>query len=554
MIKVGSQNMNMENHMGIGGSVEEWTISDLVLDGINALIYICRLDDFQILYMNNYAKQLYGDGVGKVCWQWIQKDGEEPCPMCAVNYLNNAPNKNSNCIWEQFNTLNNKWYEIHNKIIDWHDGTKAKLQVAYNIDHRKIDDKKLRYLFKQQELFAKIATTFNINKAFAYKVNDVLDLVGNFVNISRLSLFENLSWKENPCLTYEWCKDGISPKINILRELVFDSSHPSYLLLIKSDLVIVNDLNNIKYRDFFDTFRKFDVSAMLFMPLYLSEIHIGYVTFEVCNDTRIWQNDEIQLLKTFGNIISTAFERKNMEEKRLRSEVSLLKANATKDKFFSIISRDLLAPYSSLISLSTMLLDNYSKWPEEKRRLFVDSIRESSKQGYKLLENLIIWSKIQSGTIEFFPTDVDLRSALSLAAEQLLESADNKNIRLHGIPEDFIFVYADYHMLHCIIKNLLSNAIKFTPENGEINIDFRKYNDSVEVSVCDNGIGIEKAYINSLFKIERFSNDFAPTEEKGTGLGLIICREFVEKNRGKIWVESKLGEGSCFKFTVPLSK
>jgi signal transduction histidine kinase len=544
----------MIEKIGITGSFANKTIAELILDQVNALIYISNLDNFQILYMNSQAKQLYGDGVGKVCWQWLQKDIDAPCPFCAINFLDSEVNRDFIYIRDRYNPVNDKWFEVHDSIIDWVDGTKAKLQIAYNIDHRKKDERKLRVLHKQQELFAKIATSFNLQKPFAYKLNEVLGLVGNFVDVCRVSLFEKLPDKHHPYLTYEWCKKGITPKLNILGELVFDTNLTSFERLANKEYINIDNLKEPKHHGLFAEFLKFDVNALLFIPLFLHDNIIGFISFEVCKKTRFWKKDEIKILKTFANIISTTLERKRIEEDRMRSEMNLRKANATKDKFFSVITRDLLAPFSSLISLSNMLLENYHKWGDDKRLLFVDSLRESSNQGYSLLENLIIWSKIQSGLIEYYPTDIDILSAINLAIEQLMESANRKKIRIKGIPQNLVFVYADYHMIHCVIKNLLSNAIKFTSENGEIQIELKKTNEFAEVSVYDNGIGIEKAYISSLFKIDRFSTEYAAIEEKGTGLGLIISREFVEKNGGKIWAESKLGQGSCFLFTVPLSK
>lgn len=544
----------MMNKLIVTESVVNQSISDLLLERLDALIYICRIDTYEILYMNKYAKELYGDGVGQVCWKWFHMDHAKPCSYCSIHYLNKPANKNHIYISDQFNPLNNKWYEVHDKLIKWTDGKKVKLQIAYNIDHRKKDEKKLMGLYKQQELFSEIATSFNRPLAFADKVNEVLDLVGNFANLSRVSIFHLEKGKHEARLIYEWCQKGITPKINYLRELVFDTLHPRYDLINNQRLINSKDLNDPLLKDLFAAFKRFNVRAMLFLPIFLHDEHIGYISFEMCNESREWQKDEIQLIKTFGNIISTSFERKSIEENRIRSERNLEKVSATKEKFLSIITRDLLSPFSAVSSLSTMLLENYSKWNDEKRLLFIESLRDSAKQGYKLLDNLITWSKMQSGKMDFFPKDVDICSAINLAKEQLMDRAIKKNIRIFGIQQDFIFVYADYMMLHGIIRNLLSNAIKFTPEKGTIEIKLIRLKEFVQLSIIDNGVGIEKAYLNSLFKIDRLSADFGPTEEKGTGLGLIICREFVEKNGGKIWAESKFGQGSCFSFTVPLSR
>jgi signal transduction histidine kinase len=184
----------------------------------------------------------------------------------------------------------------------------------------------------------------------------------------------------------------------------------------------------------------------------------------------------------------------------------------------------------------------------------VNSISESSDHGYKLLENLMTWSKIQSGQLEFVPQKIDLRSVIDLTFEQLKAQAEIKRVTLDGLPDDFVFVYADYLMVNAIFKNLVSNAIKFNHSGGLVNISLNDSDEFVEINVSDTGIGIEKPFLNQLFRIDLDNMGFGPLQEKGTGLGLIICRELVEKHGGQIWVESEAGKGSVFKFTLPKHK
>ncbi len=545
-MSIAENKVKIEVMKAIGSDIE------MVLEQLHAIVYVCELDNNRILYMNNYAKNVYGDAIGKICWEAFQKDGKSICPYCSNDYLGKDKNREHVLIRDHFNAFDEKWYEVQDKIILWTNGKKVKLQVAYNIDHRKEDEKKLLILYRQQELFSKIALAFNQDDAFANKVNVVIGLVGNFVGLSRVSIFENQDKENQTKLTYEWCNTGIAPKINRMPIIKYSSSHPFYYQIISDKLFNANDLEESIYQEPFSLFRKFDVRAMLLIPIYLHDKHTGFVNFEICNQIRIWQKDEIQLLKTFGNIISTSFERKNLEEKRIRVEHNLRQANATKDKFFSIITNNLHTPFSDLTSLSSILLDNYPKWDDERRIKFLKSIRESSQHGYKLLENLMTWSKMQSGHVEFYRQRVDIKSVINLTIEQLNEKAEAKNIIISGAPEEFIFVFADYLMLNTVFKNLINNAIKFTPPNGHISISLREINDFLEVSISDNGIGIEKTFLNSLFKIDLDNSSFGPAEEKGTGLGLIICHEFVQKQGGQIWVESEFGVGSCFKFTIPL--
>ena len=534
-------------------SIMAKSVSDLILDQIDACILVYESGSLEILYSNCRAKYLTGDIKNLSHLSWMQIKNEDSDTFAIPGNFDSKSN-NAHQPRLAMDPMDKKWYQIFDKTIEWTNNQKAKMLILYSIDYRMQDERKQQFVYGELELFSMIAISFSKNESFASKIIEVLKLTGQFVDVSRVSLYEKLKSKTYPTLTYEWCSDSQATKLNHFKDLKFNPLHASYRNIVNNDLLNIEDLNKAELASFFELFHPFAVKALLMLPLFIHQKHVGYIAFEECRSTRKWLNEEIQLLKTVGNIISTSFERKSLEEDRIRAEQKLMKANAAKEKFFSLITNDLQAPFSALTSLSTMLLENYKKWPDEKRILFVESIKESSRQGYMLLENLITWSKIQSGTIDFFPKDVDIRSAINLAVEQLIEKARNKNIRISGMPEEFTFVYADYHMLHSIIKNLLSNAIKFTEENGEIIIDMKKGDDFAEVSVYDNGVGIERAYLKSLFKIDRLSADFGPTLEKGTGLGLIICREFVEKNGGKIWAESKFGLGSCFKFTVPLSK
>lgn len=543
----------MSNINKLGKVTENTSTPDieLVLEQLHAVVFVCDITNYKILYMNKYARQVYGNGQGKQCWDILQPDTAGPCTHCLNQKL--LKSNGDVIVHDHFNVIDDKWYEVQEKIIDWKDGKKAKLSISYDIDHRKSDEKKLLILYKQQELFSKISEAFNKENAFANKVNNVLDLVGNFVDVSRVSIFMNIAEASEARLVYEWCKENIRPKLNKLKRIRYDSNNPVLNIVAESRLLNVNDLNDKEYKDHLAAFREFDVRAMLMIPIYLHGQHTGFVSFEDCGNIRVWQDSEINLLKTFANIISTSFERKHIEENRIRSEHNLREANATKDKFFSIITRDLLSPFSDLMSLSSILLENYQKWDDEKRLKFLDSIKEASKGGYKLLENLITWSKMQSGKIDFFRQEVDVRSAINLSIEQLKERANKKGIKISGAPKDFHFVMADYLMLNTIIRNLLNNAIKFTSQNGKVEIQLKQLDKFLEISICDNGIGIEKQYLSNLFKIDLDNYSFGPLEEKGTGLGLIICREFVEKNGGQIWVESEPGKGSCFKFTLPLA-
>jgi PAS domain S-box-containing protein len=229
----------------------------------------------------------------------------------------------------------------------------------------------------------------------------------------------------------------------------------------------------------------------------------------------------------------------------------LLVLNATKDKFFSIIAHDLRNPFNTVIGFSEILLQNFRKFPEDKIEKFLGFIHASSLNGNDLLSNLLMWSRSQSGKMLYNPENLDLSALVDDTLHLLEGSAHKKGILLlKGIEEELI-CKIDENMMKTIIRNLVSNAIKFTPENGKIAVCAQKQEKDIVVSVSDTGTGIPKEKQAELFKIDTNISTKGTNNESGTGLGLILCKEFVEKHGGKIWVESEEGKGSEFFFTIP---
>ncbi len=230
----------------------------------------------------------------------------------------------------------------------------------------------------------------------------------------------------------------------------------------------------------------------------------------------------------------------------------LRELNATKEKFFSIIAHDLKSPLNQLLGLSDILIKEIEKGNIEEIKSLAIFINDSAKSGRTLLENLLDWSRSQTGVINYQPEIIDLKSLTNEILELLEKNANQKNVTLDNIINDEIFAYVDSNMIKTILRNLISNGIKFTPKGGKIRVNAIKYENEVVCSVSDNGIGIENDDIKKLFRIDINPNTVGNSTEKGTGLGLILCEEFVEINQGKIWVESKLKAGSTFYFSLPV--
>ena len=246
-------------------------------------------------------------------------------------------------------------------------------------------------------------------------------------------------------------------------------------------------------------------------------------------------------------------DRKQAEERLVLFNNQLKELNATKDKLFSIIAHDLKSPFNSILGFSDLLLENIRNYDIDKTETYISNINLTSKHILVLLENLLDWAKTQTGLIVFKPKRQDLKAIVQDIIDMLDSTAKIKNISLNISAVSNMDVYADPNMLHTILRNLISNAIKFTKSGGNIDIIAISEQDHVKISVIDNGVGMNEETLNKIFGIETNFTSNGTANEKGTGLGLILCKEFVEKHGGKIWVESELGKGSRFIFTLPNS-
>ena len=246
---------------------------------------------------------------------------------------------------------------------------------------------------------------------------------------------------------------------------------------------------------------------------------------------------------------NTELQRINEKVKQQNAQLQAL--NATKDKFFSIIGHDLKGPLNSLSSFSGLLINHTESLTKEEIQMLAKDFDKSLKNLSALLNNLLEWSRSQTGNIEFKPEVFDMTSLLKENKELLCTQAQNKKISFLVETNLQAKVKAHKHSLNTVIRNLISNAIKFTPEGGLIKLSLNQTNGDVLVSVADTGVGMSPEVITKLFRIDAKHTTKGTANEKGTGLGLILCKDFVEKNGGRLWVESEDGKGSVFYFTVP---
>ncbi len=310
--------------------------------------------------------------------------------------------------------------------------------------------------------------------------------------------------------------------------------------------------------------------------LYLPYIMFGIViilffilAWEYTDTYKLAIKQSRELRKMHSNLENLVFERtmklnetveqlnKEIEyrkeaENQLRVNTSKLRElNATKDKFFSIIAHDLRNPFNSLLGFSGLLHQHAADYSEGEIVEFSGIINKSAEKGFQLLQNLLEWSRAQTGTIAFKPEKIPLSAVLQECNAIVEQDAVNKNVKISYQVEPKLEVVADQNMLRTIMRNLLTNAVKFSFPGGEVKVGTTMENGYLLVSVEDNGTGISEDDLIKLFRIDEKFTSRGTANEEGSGLGLILCKEFVEKHGGSIWVESDQGKGSAFIFRLP---
>lgn len=234
-----------------------------------------------------------------------------------------------------------------------------------------------------------------------------------------------------------------------------------------------------------------------------------------------------------------------------RQNAELRELNATKDKFFSIIAHDLRGPIGNMMSISEMISEN-GKVDNETLFTFLEMQKELSQETYQLLENLLIWARSNTNRIEFEPAMLDLNSLIKESIEGVKLQALKKNIIISDLTEIKFETFADENMISLVLRNLLSNAVKFTPQGGNVSIYANSEPDqSTIISVKDTGMGIPPEMLEKLFRIDVNNKRYGTDGEASNGLGLLLCKEFVEKHGGKIWAVSEEDKGSEFRFSIP---
>ncbi|MDR3611755.1 MAG: PAS domain S-box protein [Ignavibacteriaceae bacterium] len=311
--------------------------------------------------------------------------------------------------------------------------------------------------------------------------------------------------------------------------------------------------------------RGIPAAVWLGIPLKVFNNTIGVMVVQDYIDEKAYGDTEKEILTIVSEQIASAIYKKRTEYQLMafavelqsinellsESEKNLKEMNASKDKFFSIISHDLKAPYQGLLSMLDLLIREYDNLNDEEKKEIFLKIRNNSQRTYNLLDNLLQWSRMQTGKMRYEPARINLLNVLSGIIDLYCETASIKKINIKYTIDENIHLFADLNMVQLIMRNLLSNAIKFSNPDSEILVTAGENDGKIEISVRDNGIGISKLKAENLFKIDVQSSTMGTARETGTGLGLLLCKDMINLHKGNIRVESKEGVGSTFTFTIP---
>ncbi len=372
---------------------------------------------------------------------------------------------------------------------------------------------------------------------------------------SRVYIFQNFLDDENQLSiwqTHEVCAEGINPEIDnpLLQHVIYKRDGYERWQKELSKNKIINGIVS----DFPDNEREIlqsqEIKSILVIPLWLGHEWYGFIGFDDTVTEKIWQKQDIDLLRTASEIIGLDIENEKNKQLLMQSNDDLKLANATKNRFLSLLAHDLKEPFRSVVHLSDLLNQNVEQLDQDQIKEFARHIHSSSNQTYNLLENLLEWPKSQQNKISFTPQSINLHSLVEETYGLISHSAASKSIAVEIDISEQINLRVDEDMFKTVIRNMLSNAIKFTDHNGQVKISALKEDGQLMIRISDSGIGMSEKTKNSLFKIDKIKSIPGTQGEKGTGFGLLLCKEFIDLHKGLIEVESQLGEGSTFIITL----
>ncbi len=430
--------------------------------------------------------------------------------------------------------------EIKTKIID----DKTLLAVVWDITERKLNEKIIAERNKEIELLLKGNRLVLESKDFINTAHQIFDFCREITGAKAgyIALL-NENGEENDVVYLEegglscFVDPNLPMPIRGLRSIVYKNGVTAY----------DNNYQSSEHVRFMPP-GHIPLKNVMFAPLKKDGKVVGLLGLgEKPGD---FTDEDAKVATSFAELVSVALINSNYIDALKQREEQLQKLNNDKDRFMQILSHDLKSPFNAILGFSELLLNNFRKSKEEEIEFQLRNIYKASTKTYQLLEDILLWSKSQAGNIPFNPKQIIFSEVCNEVIHSIIEPANEKQIKIMSSVADTV-INADANMLKTILRNLISNAIKFTNINGCITIKAESRDNSALITVADNGIGIEKEKMASLWQFSEQNTSLGTKGERGSGLGLLLCKEFVETHKGTIWVESEPGKGSEFKFTIP---
>jgi two-component system, sensor histidine kinase and response regulator len=339
---------------------------------------------------------------------------------------------------------------------------------------------------------------------------------------------------------YEYAQQGYAQHDSLLRSQMGSMASNLHQMKIRAE---VNASTQIANTTMVSSGKKNLLWSYL---LFSSALVCLFLAFMLYRNSRRTRAINRQLLEQNQEILQQQemlmAQRDHIEEKSRKMEM----LNTTKDKFFSIVAHDLKGPLNSLSSFSNLLATDLPRLSPQEIKIIAQELNKSVKNTSRLTENLLTWARLQMNSLHHYPAHVDLSKLLEDNLSLFLSTAQQKDIQLYTLSPPGLKVFADESQVRFILRNLTANALKFTRTQGFVRISAHLENEEVKIAVTDNGVGITTEVIERIFRIDSKHSTIGTAGEKGTGLGLVLCKEFVEKNGGRIEVSSEPGKGSTF--------
>ncbi len=356
-------------------------------------------------------------------------------------------------------------------------------------------------------------------------------------------------------------QDEIIPNRNIIGEninAILEKGLAEQILLHSVEAVKTNQVQIFEFESTSNNQIYYREARIVNLPAEqpLSSQEESIVILRDITERKTAQTEMVKYLeeidKSQNRLEQKSDELSQLNKKLSESEKELRELNASKDKFFSIIAHDLRGPFTTLLGFSEYLANEIDDIPEDELKVISENMLKASRATFNLLENLLQWSRVKTGRFSYDPEEIMIGNVIRKMIDLYSANAKNKNITLSINIQENLLVFADMNMVETILRNLISNAIKFTNIGGKISLSTSTEGNFAVISVQDNGIGLNESVKERIFQIDQNLSTRGTQNEEGSGLGLILCKEFVEINKGKIMVESEVGKGSTFIFHLPV--